>query len=120
MDGGGARFVVVVACIKDRQIDMLIHQFADGVLQCARDKLVEKAVRERAVSESGDAPRVEVRLHRARSRQVVRFIVRRLIVILPMVLVVVSVTITVCGSAWATRRMPIPSRSLVEKRMSPL
>jgi hypothetical protein len=40
MDGGRARFVVVVTRIKDGQVDMLVHQFADGVLQCARDKLV--------------------------------------------------------------------------------
>ena len=46
MDGGGAGFVVVVARIKDRQIDMLVHQFADGVLQRARDKLVLQGNRE--------------------------------------------------------------------------
>ena len=40
MDGSCTGFVVVVACIKDGQINMLVHQFADGVLQCTWDKLV--------------------------------------------------------------------------------
>ena len=63
------------------------------------------------VSESGDAARLEVRVHRARSRQVVRFIVRRLIVILPMVLVVVSVTwglIRLAPGNFYTGEKPLP------------
>ena len=42
------------------------------------DQLDEEAVRQGHVSEPRDDARLEVRVHRARSRQVVRFIVRRL------------------------------------------
>lgn len=40
MDRGRANHIVVVAHIKYRQVDMLVHQLADGVLQCPRYKLV--------------------------------------------------------------------------------
>jgi hypothetical protein len=40
MDGGCAGVVVVVACVKHRQIDMFLHQLADGVFQRTWHKLV--------------------------------------------------------------------------------
>ena len=40
MDGSSTGLIVVVARIKDGQVEMLLHQFADGVLQGTRDKLV--------------------------------------------------------------------------------
>ena len=76
----------------------------------ACDRLDEETVREGHVSESGHAARLEVRLHRARSGEVglrraghdriaeqqslhmLRFVIRRLLVTIPMVLVVVTLT----------------------------
>src|ERR687898_359221 len=75
------------------------------------DELDEEAVRERDVPEPDNDARVEVRLHRARPRQVVRFIVRRLLVILPMVLVVVSLTwglIRLAPGNFSTGEKPLP------------
>lgn len=46
MDGGCAGLVVVAARIKDRQVKMLLHQFADRVLQRTWDKLVLQGDRE--------------------------------------------------------------------------
>ena len=40
MDGGCAGLIVFVAFIKDRQVDVLIHQSVDGVLQGSRNQLV--------------------------------------------------------------------------------
>ena len=40
MDGCCTNQIVVVALIKDRQVDVLVHQSVDGVLQGSRNKLV--------------------------------------------------------------------------------
>ena len=75
------------------------------------DELDEEALRQGHVSQSRDDARLEVRVHRARPVQVVRFIVRRLLVILPMVLVVVSVTwglIRLAPGNFYTGEKPLP------------
>jgi len=46
VDGGRAGLIVVVAGVEHLQIDMLVHQSADRVFQCARHNLVLERNRE--------------------------------------------------------------------------